>query len=170
MVRAQLKIQQMAFVLIAVTLFFAMAGLFILAIQFSGLREGAEDLEKENAQKLAIKIANSPEFSCGQSYGTGKLNCIDADKAMVLKDNAAKYSDFWRVSNIEIWKVYPSSRDDWCDKSNYPNCNSIGILVDEHKGGYSSFVTLCRKELNAGDTYDHCDLARVIVSPEEIPE
>jgi len=42
--KAQMKIQQMAFMLIAVMIFFALVGLLILTIGFSGLKEKATAL------------------------------------------------------------------------------------------------------------------------------
>ena len=106
--KAQLKIQQMAFMLMAVTLFFALVGMFVLVIKFSGLKESASILEEKNALLLVTKIANSPEFSCGEAFGSAKINCIDADKVMMLKENIEKYKGFWGgETNIEIRKIYP---------------------------------------------------------------
>src|SRR3989339_757807 len=62
--RGQLKIQQMAFMLIAVTLFFALVGLFLIVFVFSGLKGSATALQEKNALLLVTKLANSPEFSC----------------------------------------------------------------------------------------------------------
>ena len=76
--KAQMKIQQMAFMLLAVTVFFIMAGLFIITIMFSGLRENAELLEERNALLLASKVADSSEFSCRSDFEI-KGNCIDMD-------------------------------------------------------------------------------------------
>ena len=84
--RSQMKIQQMAFMLMALTLFFVLIGLIFIAVQLSGVRESATNLERENAEKLIMKIANSPEFSCGESFGTVKIDCVDFDKIIVLRD------------------------------------------------------------------------------------
>jgi sensor histidine kinase regulating citrate/malate metabolism len=70
--KGQMKIQQMVLMLLAVTLFFVMIGLVMLAFVFSGVREGAQIQEENNAILLATKLANSPEFSCGGAYGTIK--------------------------------------------------------------------------------------------------
>ena len=85
MKQGQLKIQQMAFMLLAVTLFFVLVGMFVLALRFSGLKESATELEEKNAMLLVTRIANSPEFSCGNAFGKSRTNCIDADKVMMLK-------------------------------------------------------------------------------------
>src|SRR3989338_9802156 len=102
-------------------------------------------LEEENAMLLATKIANSPEFSCGNAFGTTKIACIDSDKMIVLKENINKYSNFWGVSNIEVRKIYTDSKDAVCNLGNYPNCNVIRLQSQEIKGTpMSNFVLLCR--------------------------
>lgn len=160
----QLKIQQMAFMLIALVLFFALVGMFFLTIQFQKIKDSAGILEEKNALLLVTKLANSPEFSCGNSFGTGKINCVDADKAMALRNNAEKYEDFWGVNNIEIRKIYPSNEGKECNSGTYPNCDVIkiekGIITSE----FSNFVSLCRKESDRSRSYDKCEIAKLTVS------
>ncbi len=166
--KAQMKIQQMAFMLIAVVLFFSLVGMLVVVVKFSGLKESAAVLEEKNAMLLVTKIANSPEFSCGQAFGSGRVNCIDADKVMMLKESIVKYSGFWGVSDIEIRKIYPKSEDIVCNLENYPDCSIIQLLADKMTGtGVSNFVALCRKATFEGIGYDKCELARIIVSYEE---
>ena len=159
---AQLKIQQMAFMLIAITLFFALIGMFFLTLQFSKIKESAGILEEKNALLLVTKLANSPEFSCGESFGTGKTNCIDSDKVMALRKNIDKYENFWGVNNIEIRKIYPENNGKECTAGNYPNCDIIkiekGIITSEH----SNFVSLCRKESFGDESYDKCEIAKLM--------
>ena len=152
--KGQMKIQQMIFVLLAVTVFFVMAGMFILVIQFSGVKERAQILEQENAMLLVSKIANSPEFSCGDSYGTSSSNCVDLEKVLILKENIAKYRDFWQVKGIEIRKIVPTGTDD----------EVMEVLETEGGVGVSNFVALCKKEPSQGGSYDKCELARIIVT------
>ena len=45
MKQGQLKIQQMVFMLLAATLFFALVGMLVLNLKFSGLKETATELE-----------------------------------------------------------------------------------------------------------------------------
>lgn len=164
--KGQLKIQQMAFMLIAVTLFFALVGLFVIVVKFSGLKEAALELEEENAMSLVAKLANSPEFSCGKAFGTDKVNCVDADKLMMLKENIEKYEDFWGVSNIELRVIYPEENSDVaCSLDNYPNCGIIR-LRDSGVSGFdaSNFVISCRKDFSDEDVYDKCEIARLMVS------
>lgn len=170
--RGQLKIQQMAFVLLAITLFFVLAGIFALIFLMAGLREGATALEEKNALLLVTKLANSPEFSCGGAYDSDRVNCIDADKVMVLSKNIDKYYRFWGLQNIEIRKIYPKGATSVCTLSNYPDCNSIKIKSSpsgDVSGYYlENFVTLCRKaQDNRGVVYSKCDIAKLLVSYEQ---
>ena len=161
--KAQLKIQQMAFMLLAVTLFFALVGLFFLSITISGTKNDFTNIQKENAQKILISLAASPEFSCAN----GKPNCIDFDKALIMK-NRQEYKKFWQVNSIELRRLYPSiDKDIECSKGNYPNCNVLKVysktstrdLVAEQ----STFVDLCRKEVLNGENYEKCDFGLLIV-------
>lgn len=160
--KAQMKIQQTAFMLMAITLFFVLVGLFVFVFRFSGLKESVALLEEKNAMLLVTKLANSPEFACGSAFGGDKTNCVDADKVMMLKKNIDKYSGFWDVSNIAIRKIYPSG-DVECNIGNYPDCHVINLRSKEI-GGYSNFVSLCRKESFEEEVYDKCELAKIIVS------
>lgn len=165
----QMKIQQMAFMLIAVTLFFALAGLLVLSIYLSGLKDSASDIQEENALLLVSKLANSPEFSCEESFSNSKANCVDSDKAIALTQISSRYSEFWGVENIEIKKISSNSEEEkLCDISNYPDCNTIKIFNKEISGyDVSNFVVLCRKELLDGQDFNRCEIARLIISYNE---
>jgi len=172
--KAQLKIQQMAFMLMAVTLFFVLVGIFILAFHLSSLKSSATEIEEKNALLLVTKIANSPEFSCGEAFGGEKVDCIDADKVMMLKQNIDSYErassnpeeTFWGVgTNIEIRKIYPKTGvEEICGLGNYPNCNVIEIGSGEMPAEYSNFALLCRKDSYEGKIYDKCELAKIMIS------
>ena len=161
---AQLKIQQMAFMLIAVTLFFVLVGMFVLTIYLSDLRNTSSVLEEKNAMLLVTKQANSPEFSCGNAFSGKKTNCVEADKVMMLKESINKYNDFWDVENIAIRKIYPSSKNLECTLENYPDCNIIKIREGNITAELSNFVSLCRKELVDKEVVDKCELAKLMVS------
>jgi len=165
--RGQMKIQQMAFMLIAVMVFFALVGLLIITVKFSGLKGQATDLAEKNAMLLVTKLANSPEFSCGDAFGGSRVSCIDADKSMALKENIEKYKDFWGVSKIEIIKIYPEGENNECTSENYPDCNKI-TLIQGQGISTENFVSLCRKEFDGTRNYDKCELAKILVSYEII--
>ncbi len=163
----QMKIQQMAFMLMAVTLFFALVGMFILTIVFSNIKASGAALEEKNALLLASRLANSPEFSCGNAFGTDRGNCVDFDKVMALKKGIRPYSQagFWGVSGIEIVKVYPIENERvLCTEENYPNCGKVEILPANSGTGVSNFVALCKKEYKEERVKDSCELAKIVVT------
>jgi len=161
--KAQMKIQQTAFMLMAITLFFVMVGIFLVGFKISGIKSSAENLREQNTLLLVSKIANSPEFSCGVDF-EGNSNCMDSDKLMALKKNIGKYEGFWDVSGIEIRKIDGEEKEVICELSNYPDCNKI-ILFADNKGIYTgSFVSLCRKAGSSGYFYNKCELAKVMVA------
>ncbi|MEK6945884.1 MAG: hypothetical protein AABW63_03760 [Nanoarchaeota archaeon] len=159
-----MKIQQTAFMLIAMTLLFVLAGVFFLGFKLSGLKKQALSLEENNALLLVSKLANSPEFSCENSFGTKRTNCVDEDKVMALKNNGG-YSKFWGSSNIEIRKVGGSERE--CTAGSYPDCDVIKVSNTQQRGTYvGNFVALCRKANVKGYIEDKCEVAKLLVSYE----
>jgi len=167
--RGQIKIQQMAFMLLAVTLFFVLAGMFFIVIIYGNLKNIATDQEEENTLLLVTRLANSPEFSCQNSFDNVGTNCVDLDKIMVLKQNMSKYIRYWGdISSIEVRRIYPKESTIDCTLQNYPNCNSVRLYTSQVNGTYkTNFVSACRKEIENGETYDKCELARLMVAYNE---
>jgi hypothetical protein len=166
---AQMKIQQMSFMLLGVFLFFGLVGMIILTVKFSDMKQSATDLEEQNAILLVTKLANSPEFACGETFGTQKTDCIDEDKVMMLRENIGKYADFWGVSNIEIRRIYPKNMGIECTALNYPKCDTIRLINKSALGfDKSNFVALCRKEKYKENIVNVCEMAKIIVRYEEI--
>ena len=152
--KAQMKIQQTAFMLLAITMFFVLVGIFVLVFRFSSLKESATILEEKNAMLLVEKLANSPEFACGNAFGSSRISCIDEDKVLALKNNIDKYEGFWGVSSIEIIKIYPE-------------LETIQIYSEGNTGyTFSNFVALCKKASLDGKIYDKCELAKILVGYE----
>jgi len=158
--KAQLKIQEMAFMLMAVIIFFVMAGMFFLIIMFNDLRNQANILEKEGAVATAVDLANTPEFSCGYL-------CMDADKLIVMKDKKA-YENFWPITSLTVVKVSNEEKIE-CNEQNYPYCNYFDIYDKEVESeqGVDTYVSLCRKEKIDGYVYDKCEIGRLIVGFEK---
>ncbi len=164
----QMKIQQMIFMIVAVTLLFILVGVFFLSISLSNLKKSAVNLAEENSMLLVSKLANSPEFSCGNAFGTSRTNCIDFDKVISLKSRT-EYSNFWGVAKIEVRKIYPSEGDKSCTENNYPDCGVLKILDKNVKIlPYSSnFVSLCRKETDGKIIYNKCELALLLIASQD---
>lgn len=162
--RAQLKIQQMIFMLLAVTLFFVLVGLIVLSVWISDLKESSVDLKEKGAQELVSALANSPEFSCGEYFGTAMVDCVDLDKIIILKQNIEEYNNFWSdVENIKIDIVYPEKNKEECTIQNYPNCNSINLFDREGGIPARNFVLACRKERLSEEMHNKCEIAEVSV-------
>ena len=160
--KGQIKIQQMAFVMLAVTLLFVLVGMFLLVGFLSGLRERATEDRENEARLLASKIANSPEFSC--SADSEISDCIDFDKLMALKNHVDEYGDFWDVEKLRVTRVYPvpSVPPVECNAGNYPDCDFVELISGESVG-VSGFAALCRKEIFNGRGHDRCEIAQIIV-------
>jgi hypothetical protein len=160
--KGQLKIQQMAFMLIAVTIFFSLILLFYISMKTADLREDVLDSRREKAVGLVTKIAATPEFTF-----EGVSRAVDADKLMVLR-NSKKYENFWGVKGIVVRKLYPVSEDVECTTGNYPNCNVIKLFTNKNVADVASYVSLCRKDEISGSSYNRCELALLMIEIDEV--
>jgi hypothetical protein len=156
--KGQLKIQQMAFMLIAVTIFFAMIGMIVLLMWTSGLKSKATDYQQEQALLLVSKLANAPEFACGKYFGNERINCVDLDKLILVKDRKNDYKNFWGISNVEVRIIYPDEDEILCTQDNYPNCNVINLMDEELAASESNFVAACKKVKEGTKTFDKCEI------------
>lgn len=170
--KAQMKIQQMSFMLIAVFIFFALVGMIVISFFMNNMHNDANDLREQNAKLLASKIANSPELSCGEAYDELRTNCIDLDKAIVFKESVEKYKNFWGIASLEIQRIYPKTNSAnqiiECTKTNYPSCNFITLINNADTPDRSSYVALCRKEVYNEKIVTKCELGRIIIGYEGI--
>jgi len=160
----------MAFMLMAITLFFVLVGVVVLVISLSGLKQTSKNLEEQNAELLVTNLADSPEFACGGSY-IAKTNCIDLDKAILL-GNRLDYQDFWGVAKIEIRRIFPDNGNTECTLQNLDSCGVITVLSKNVKTlpSSSNYVTLCMKEnssLGYLGFYDKCDIGLLTITPED---
>jgi len=165
-VSGQFKIQQMAFMLMAVIVFFVLAGLFYLMLKSTGLNKGFTELQQEKSEALALSIAETPEMSCGGVVDGGKQGCIDTDRLITIKNSKA-YQELLPVSSIIIRKVYPEIRETKeCESNNYPECNQY--TIKENNKGYdsgeaTSYVNLCRRVIDDQYVKNKCELGVIII-------
>lgn len=165
--KAQLKIQQMSFMLIAVFVFFMLVLLFYLAVSMSGLRNTVRDLESDRVAGMVTKIASSPEL-----IFEDRPNSVDEDKLMMLK-NQQRYKDFFGINGLIIEKVYPRNRGVECTMSNYPECDIIKIFIGDEESESAregAFVALCRKITIESRPENKCELAILMINPKSIGE
>jgi hypothetical protein len=154
--KGQMKIQQMAFVLMAIVIFFALVSLFYFSIRIRSLQKSALSLREEEAKELIRKLAVTPEFSFEDC-----TNCIDLDKVMILKERQT-YKGFWDLDVLFIETVYPDKEGE-CTLANYPECRRIMIINKTEEFGITSgaFVSLCRWDQEG---YYKCELGKVYAS------
>lgn len=152
--KAQFKIQEMSFMLLAVVIFFILALLFFLMIKYRGMYSEAGMLEKEKTISTLSKLADTPEFSCGSPF------CIDTDKLIVMNNREA-YDGFFPLVSLSVRKLGVEEVE--CTENNYPDCSFFRVY--DNAGGneeiVSTFVSLCRKEQIQGYWYDKCELGEI---------
>lgn len=162
MKKGQMKIQEMAFVLLAIIIFFAMVTLVYFSIRLSSLREDVSLQREQTARETVRKLSDIPEFSWAECSG-----CIDADKVFILKDRLS-YKIFWDIDYLMVEKIYPNSTQRECNKANYPDCTTITLVNNTKNFGIptSAFISLCRFESSGG--YMKCELGRIHASAKAI--
>lgn len=162
--RAQMKIQEMAFSLVAIVIFFGMVALLYFSVSLSSLRQGAQNLQDEEAAELVRKITSIPEFSF---TARDCSNCIDLDKTLLLKEKTS-YTGFWNIDFLQIEKIYPLGNKKECEKTNYPECSTITIIdKEEFSSPSTAFISLCRWEQSKGGYYK-CELGRIYASGKDL--
>src|SRR3989344_469538 len=170
--KGQMKIQQMVFMLLSVTLFFMFACLFFIAFKTAGLRSDVEELKIDKASGLVERISSNPEFIF---EGSILVNAIDADKLMILKGESEYVSvengrrkTFWGVKGIIVRKIYPVEEEVECTRDNYPDCNLIKLFTTKNSAPISNFVSLCTKKSINGINYNNCELAEIMIEEEAL--
>jgi len=163
--KAQLKIQEMAFFLIAVVIFFVLVGIFAFSIIYSNLSKGATSAAEERTLSSITNLADSPEFSCGEP------NCVDADKLIGLMQNK-KYEIFFPFSSLSVHRqsTFTKNESSWikCTSANYPDCDVFEIYDKNVKNerAIANYVALCRVESENDYNYKKCEIAKLIAGTE----
>lgn len=139
--KAQMKIQQMAFMLVAIMIFFAMVAIVYFTIAMAKLQGTADDLRDQEAKELARQMSGTPELSFSQG-GSSESSTIDLDKAYLIAKDGGFRKKFWNLDYLMIERIYPgtpASRN-ICLPNNYPNCREL-VLIDNTEGNYSGTMT-----------------------------
>lgn len=162
MKRGQLKIQQMAFVLVAIMIFFGFVALFYFSVRIGTLEGSVEDLREQEVKESVRKMTGVGEFAWTVDDCSA---CVDLDKVLALSEREA-YEDFWGVPFLQVVRVYPSFEGE-CTRENYPRCGQI-TLVDSgaNSVAHSAFVALCRHE--SSESYNKCELGKIIMGFETV--
>jgi len=158
--KGQMKIQQMAFMIVAVFFFFVLVGLFFLEIQFKDIKSGAAQLQKDQAISSLKVIADMPELN----YNSRESMMIDEDKLKIISGNfGLDYDLFWPVASVGVYKVYPAFNE--VKKCPGFGCNFYEIYNNEQKNvkTYSTYVSICKKMKEYGSVYDRCEVGKLVV-------
>ncbi|MCK4997021.1 hypothetical protein KAS08_01840 [Candidatus Pacearchaeota archaeon] len=158
--KAQMQIQQMSFMLIAVFIFFALVGMFFLRVQVGGIKGSAAQLQKEQAISSLQVIADMPElnFDCKESM------TLDKDKLLIMSgDFGQDYDLFWPVASVEVFKAYPAF--DSQIECPAPNCNYYNVYNNSQLNSkkFATFVSICSKERESGSVYTRCNIGKLVV-------
>ncbi len=155
-----MKIQQMAFMIVAVFFFFVLVGLFLIKIKVGNLEESFGDLQREQAISSLKIITDMTELNCGSR----ETLCLDKDKIRLMSGNFSRsYDNFWPVASIRVYLVYPAFSSQVECPAN--NCNYYEIFDNGQieREEYSTFVSICERTREGSYTYDRCEVGKLVV-------
>jgi hypothetical protein len=150
----------MAFMIIAVFIFFGLVGLFFINIQVSKIGSNAASLQRDQAISSLQVIADMPELS----FSDVETMTLDEDKIKIMSGEFGQdYELLWPVASIEVYKVYP--RPTQFVKCPAQDCNYYKIFDNGQtsKQTYSTFVSICSKRKEGRSIYDKCEIGKLVV-------
>ena len=165
--KSQLQIQEMAFVLVGLILFFALLMLFFAVFQQAKIKSLAEQVRREETVAKLHTIINMPEFSCREAF------CIDEEKLIAFsqidKLKIEKYQQKFDKANIvlikveRVWPLQPGQTQTQCDNSNRPPNCGYHVIYNNTAGknyeGHSTFVPMCYHSDGL-----RCDVGKIVVA------
>lgn len=157
--KGQIKIQQMAIVLVGFAIFFALVSVFFFSFNLSSVEDAALAARQAQAQQRVLALAGSPEFSWTLD---DCASCVDLDKVIALK-NATYRSGLWgsTIALVQIRQLYPVASERECTSTTYPACSTTTLYRDS--APYTSeeaFVALCRYDAEQGK---QCVLGKLLL-------
>jgi uncharacterized membrane protein len=159
--RAQFRIQQMVFMIVALVFFFVLVGIFFIGYQFRSVSQNFESLQREQAISFLKIMRNMPEFGYFSRDSRANSVCLDLDKLQIVSGNIGDYFDLLPVASIKVLKAF-SSQIIQCPGE---NCNYYKIYDSKQKNieEQEIYTCLCTKKYENYIAYDKCELGRVIV-------
>lgn len=158
--KADMQIQQMAFMIVAVFIFFGLVGIFFINIQIKKLGGNAASLQRDQAISSLQVIADMPELA----FKSSETLVLDEDKLRVMSEDFGKnYESLWPVASIDVYKIYP--KPEKFIKCPAQNCNHYKIYDNNQtsKQTYSTFVSICSKQKESGSFYERCEIGKLVV-------
>lgn len=148
--KSQFKIQETAFVLLAVIILFGLIFLFFARFELGKITSTSRELREDRAILRVRAVASMPELRCSESYSKiSEVLCLDRDKVKAFNDSSTlrgAYKKVWDgayVTEIIVQELVPENKVYWVYKSTGGN------------ESYYSFIPLCSR--------DKCSVARLIV-------
>ena len=157
--KAQMKIQQMVFMIIAVFIFFILVGLFVLNVQLRSIQGTSANLKEAESINALGAITSMTELSCSSS---SNAFCLDGDKLEVMAKRK-DYSQLWPIASLEVYKIHPSfSKVVPCPGV---DCNYYKVFDNgqNQTQKVSTYVSLCYQRMKDTQKYDKCEMAKVLV-------
>lgn len=154
----QIKIQEMAFVLVAVVFLFALLFLFFARFQQTQITKTAAEIRELRTVTMLRVVASLPELRCSSSFGSAiETACIDKDKLMTFDnypDIRTKYREIWNaasISKVTVEEIY-GGNDEFIiyQKSSLPTSTIT----------YSTYIPLC-EEISQGTK---CNIAKIKIT------
>ncbi len=153
MKRGQLKIQEMAFVLVAVIVLFGIVLIFFSKFQLGLIQQSAGDIRTKQAINMLHTIAALPELRCSEG---SESNCIDQAKLEGLMKIKSNYYEIWKnsfLTKVQIERFYPQG-----DKYVLYSSSS------EKSVSYSTYIPLCKQQ----ESQLNCSIGKITVSSEAV--
>ncbi len=157
--KAQMKIQEMAFVLVAVIFLFGLILLFFARFQMGQVQEISDQLKIVRNQNMIYYLASMPELICSKNIisQSETSSCLDYDKLKIFSEEGdkvnRKYETIFTSASIQKIEI----------KIIYPKEETITIYTREDNNNtitFGTYIPICEDSyLNKG-----CKLGRVDIT------
>ncbi|MSS74693.1 hypothetical protein EXS73_00555 [Candidatus Pacearchaeota archaeon] len=152
--KGQLKIQEMAFVIVALVLLFALIAVFFTSWRLHSVKGEVEALQEYAGGKLVSQLVNTPELQ-GSCQG-----CVSWDHAWVLAEGNYSLADRWNLDYLEV-QILGVNRT--CTAQQYPECGSITLIRGDAYGtAQRAFSAMCYWDPSINQ--ERCQLGMVLAS------
>jgi hypothetical protein len=152
--RAQLQIQEMAFVLVGLILFFGLIMLFFAVFQQAKIKSLAEQTRREEIVAKLHSIVNMPEFACREAF------CIDEEKvlgflALPTSQKDRYYEKFKKqyIVLIRIDRVWPQGQ----------SIEIYNATSGKSYEAHSTFVVVCNQSQTQTGPTILCGVGKIVV-------
>ena len=157
--KGQLQIQQLAFLVVAIFLFFIIVGLFFLNVSMGGIKASAQDLKTQKAISFLSTIPSMTEFNADCA------NCVDKDKLKAFVYFSKEYKQFFPLDSLRAIRMYPKPENfSLSDELICPSseCMILFNSTTSEITEYSIFIPVCEISKRTGVLITDCELWKLI--------